>query len=364
MSDTGHKYPYEWRMGDTVYPKDKGKVFSCFACGGGSTMGYNLAGYDVIGCNEIDPRMNLAYVTNHHPKHNYLCDIREIVVKAQNGELPEELYQLDVLDGSPPCSSFSLAGRRDKDWGKEKVFREGQVSQVLDTLFFDFIDLAGAMKPKVCICENVKGIICGKAKAYTERIVEEFGAIGYKVYYQLLDSSRMGVPQKRNRVFFIAVREDQFDKLPGELLDQEGHFVMPMSFNEPAIPFGEVKTGPGSGQALNGEVRLNLWRNRLPGDKTLAQAYKRLTGKSAFFSNMLLNDDDVVPTLTTSNGNMILFDEPRLLSREEVCRISTFPMDYDFGVESPSYVCGMCVPPVMMAHVAGEVYERVLKYLG
>ena len=51
-----HKYNYRWTLKDAKFTKDKGSVFSCFACGGGSTMGYKLAGYDVIGCNEIDKR--------------------------------------------------------------------------------------------------------------------------------------------------------------------------------------------------------------------------------------------------------------------------------------------------------------------
>lgn len=59
-----HLYPYCWSLEDAVFTKDKGKVFSCFACGGGSTMGYKIAGYDVIGCNEIDPRMMKCYETN------------------------------------------------------------------------------------------------------------------------------------------------------------------------------------------------------------------------------------------------------------------------------------------------------------
>lgn len=59
---TQHLYPYRWSLEDAVFTKDKGKVFSCFACGGGSTMGYKIAGYDVIGCNEIDPRMMKCYV--------------------------------------------------------------------------------------------------------------------------------------------------------------------------------------------------------------------------------------------------------------------------------------------------------------
>ena len=52
-----HKFPYEWTLKDANFTKDKGTVFSCFACGGGSTMGYKLAGFDVLGCNEIDPKM-------------------------------------------------------------------------------------------------------------------------------------------------------------------------------------------------------------------------------------------------------------------------------------------------------------------
>ena len=69
---------WKWTMAND-YPKEKNglKVFSCFACGGGSTMGYKLAGCDVIGCCEIDPKMNEVYVKNHKPKYNFLMDIRK-----------------------------------------------------------------------------------------------------------------------------------------------------------------------------------------------------------------------------------------------------------------------------------------------
>ena len=148
-----HKFPYRWNLKDAVFTKDKGKVFSCFACGGGSTMGYKLAGFDVLGCNEIDSKMIEAYRINHDPKYSYLEPIQTFKLRE---DLPDELYNLDILDGSPPCSSFSMAGNREKDWGKEKVFREGQAEQVLDTLFFDFIDLAKKLQPKIVIAENVK----------------------------------------------------------------------------------------------------------------------------------------------------------------------------------------------------------------
>lgn len=124
-----HKFHYNWKLAEANFTKDKGKVFSCFACGGGSTMGYKLAGFDVIGCNEIDPKVNQVYVTNHAPRFNFLGDIREL--RERERELPPELYNLDILDGSPPCSTFSLSGNREKDWGKEKVFREGQTALLL-----------------------------------------------------------------------------------------------------------------------------------------------------------------------------------------------------------------------------------------
>src|SRR3990167_6006160 len=116
-----HKFSYNWRISDG-YPakniEEHGlKVFSTFACGGGSSMGYKLAGYDVIGCEEIDPKMMAAYETNHHPKFSFLEGIQEFKLRD---DLPKELYDLDILDGSPPCSSFSDSGLREDAWGKEK----------------------------------------------------------------------------------------------------------------------------------------------------------------------------------------------------------------------------------------------------
>ena len=134
-----HLYPWSWNLTDLEsVPKNGLKVFSTFSCGGGSTMGYKLAGYEVIGNVEIDRDMNKIYTLNHHPRFTYCMDIREFTA-TDNALLPEELFSLDILDGSPPCSVFSAAGEREKGWGKEKVFREGQKKQRLDDLFFAFI---------------------------------------------------------------------------------------------------------------------------------------------------------------------------------------------------------------------------------
>lgn len=158
-----HRFNYLWTLKDAHFSKDKGTVFSCFACGGGSTMGYKLAGFDVVGCNEIDPRVMNLYECNHHPRYAFLESIQ---VFKERTAFPEVLYNLDILDGSPPCSTFSMAGSREEAWGVEKKFREGQAEQVLDTLFFDFIEVARKLQPKVVIAENVKGLLLGDAKKY------------------------------------------------------------------------------------------------------------------------------------------------------------------------------------------------------
>ena len=161
MQENKHRFPFNWKLENAEFKKDKGNVFSCFACGGGSTMGYKLAGFNVLGCNEIDPKMIESYVANHKPKYAFLEPIQTFKLRD---DLPEDLFNLDILDGSPPCSSFSMSGSREKDWGKEKKFSEGQSLQVLDTLFYDFIDLAEKLQPKVVVAENVTGILKGNAQ--------------------------------------------------------------------------------------------------------------------------------------------------------------------------------------------------------
>ncbi|MDU7569089.1 MAG: DNA (cytosine-5-)-methyltransferase [Bacteroides sp.] len=351
-----HKFPYNWRLSEAKFTKDKGKVFSLFACGGGSTMGYKLAGFDVIGCNEIDPKINQVYVANHSPKYNLLGDIKDLKYR----ELPVELYNLDILDGSPPCSTFSIAGNREKDWGKEKKFREGQSKQVLDTLFFDFIDLAKELQPKIVIAENVKGLLMGNAIDYVRRIYKDFEDAGYYCQHFLLDASKMGVPQIRNRVFFICIRHDlgmNFLKV-SDLFNVEPHISM--DFNEPKICYGEFADYMGKPY---GKRMKEMFDNRKEGDIDMAAAYLRLTGKRGFFNQNYLYEDKVCNTLTAHVDSTIPFKKPIYLSTSEVCNISTFPQDYNFCGLTPYYICGMSVPPIMMAQVATRVYNQWLSKL-
>lgn len=350
-----HKFDYRWTLADANFTKDKGKVFSCFACGGGSSMGYKLAGFDVIGCNEIDNRMMYIYCQNHNPKFPFLEPIQTF---KERTDLPPELFNLDILDGSPPCSTFSMLGSREEAWGKMKKFREGQAEQVLDTLFFDFIQLAKRLQPKVVVAENVKGLLLGTAKKYMTNIYSGLDEAGYYVNHYLLDAQTMGVPQRRQRVFFVCLRKDLVRLVPCEQTLFETLPRLNMNFNEAVIPFKDVADG--MGDVVDSSKMRKFWDLRLDGDLDLSYVNEREFGKSGMFNHQLVYPDKVSPTLAARKDCLIRFDIPKYLSATEVCCISSFPQDYNFGGQIPHYVCGMSVPPVMMAQVASRIYEQWL----
>ena len=340
-------FPWKWNLADLKdRPKNGHTIFSCFSCGGGSSMGYKLAGYDVLGCCEIDPDMIKIYKQNNHPKYAYLMDIRDFV-KLPDEEIPEELKDLDILDGSPPCSVFSMAGSREDGWNVEKTFREGQAKQRLDDLFLHFISVAKKLKPKVVIAENVRGLLSGNAKGWVNQIVRAFDDAGYNTQIFLFNSARMGVPQKRERVFFIAGRKDL------------GFSKLKMHFDMPPIPFKDVRDPYGK-EMSETNTSGKLMKYRIPKDRSLSDINERVTKKKSGFTSPINHDDEPVQTIT-AGGYQFRMCDGLLMTDKDIISCQTFPQDYDFMDQTVQYVCGMSVPPVMMAKVAEQIYRQWLK---
>ncbi len=339
----------DWKKED--YPKPgKLKVFGTFVCGGGSSMGYKLAGFNHLGGVEIDYKMADLYQQNHYPKYLYIEDIRAFNKRT---DLPEELYNLDILDGSPPCTTFSMAGKREANWGKDKLFKEGQTKQVLDELVYVYCDTINKLRPKVAILENVPGIVAGKSKKYAIAIVECLNSYGYDVQIFQLNSATMGVPQSRERVFFIARRKDLNLK------------PLKLEFKSELYPFGSIvdkgcKTG--QPQKLWPSIQ-KRWSFVEKGDQSLKFAdarYRNLETCNAFFGTQILYDD-VVPGTLTSSGATVYYNEVRGLNDTEFRKMSTFPKDYDFMNYNARYVCGMSVPPFMIKGIATEIKKQWFK---
>jgi DNA (cytosine-5)-methyltransferase 1 len=344
-----HKFPYTWYL-KNGYPapgiENHGlKVFGTFICGGGSSMGYKLAGFNHLGGVEIDAAVSNIYEINHKPKYLYNIDIREF---NKINDLPAELFELDILDGSPPCSSFSMVGQREKHWGKQKLFKEGQTKQILDDLVFVYCDTIIKLKPKTFILENVKGIISGNAKAYAKKIIEKMTAAGYDVQVFCLNAASMGVPQKRERVFFIGSQKSlKFLKLK-------------FSFTEPAIPFRAIaaKTKNETHRKVSAGC-LKLWQKTMPGNQ-LSSAHP----KGNYFTHWKISDAMVCPTLTSTAGTCNHYcraDMPVYTNNTEWILCGSFPMDYNFLNMNPKYLIGMSVPPVMTAQISYQLFLQWFK---
>jgi len=257
--------------------------------------------------------------------------------------LPEELYNLDILDGSPPCSTFSTAGSREKAWGKEKVFREGQKKQTLDDLFFVFLDTVEKLKPKIVIAENVVGLIKGNAKGYVNAIIKKFYEIGYDVQLFKLNAALMDVPQARERVFFIA--------------NNQNYKKLKLDFNGKPILFGEVRTEQGANTGTELQKRVLLHNIQ---DCFSVEDINKKIGKSGGYTNLIIWDDRICNTIT-SNGQIFRAIDKLGFCKQDFVNVSSFPQDYDFGKENAKYICGMSVPPNMMANIAIEIWNQWLK---
>ena len=338
MSD----FTYRWNLNDLEkVEKNNLKVFSCFSCGGGSTMGYKMSGFEVIGCNEIDPEMMEVYKQNHNPKYSFLESITTFKLRE---DLPRELYGLDILDGSPPCSSFSITGNREKDWGKQKKFKEGQKDQILDDLFFHFIDLAHKLRPKVIVAENVKGMIIGKAKGYVKQVISLLKTAGYDVQLFLLNGATMGLPQRRERIFFIARRNDL------------NWSDLKLSFNEKAIP-AKVALADIIDEFYNDcskSINKKYWDKCKPGKK-----FNSVHPKGHLFNLFRVSKDLPFPTLTACSGRKFYrWDKMATFSTKQLCRISSFPENFKNTEASLRYQLGMSVPPLMMHKISRQIYKQ------
>ena len=334
-------FNYEWELkngypqslDNSVTPCDY-KVFGTFINGGGSTMGYKLAGFKHLGGVEIDDKTAECYKLNHNPKHLYIQDLREF---NKRDDLPSELYNLDILDGSPPCTTFSTAGDRDKSQGIEKTFKEGRAKQTLDDLLFVYADTINKLKPKVFIMENVVGLSHKNNALYIKEFANKLQ--DYTIQFFLLNGATMRLPQARERFFAIGHLKEY--KLPKLNLDFKGEI----------IPFSKVSDMSDTKQTLRqGTKTLDYWNKAKQGEAV---------GK--FESRKKVIDNKPVPTLTTTPHYHPHI--PRELNQREYCLCGSYPLDYKFTGHSYNFYIGMSVPPIMIANIAYQIRVQWLDKL-
>lgn len=314
------------------------KGISSFSGCGGSSTGVKMAGVQVLLATEFIKPAIETYEKNHKGTIVIGEDIRKVDWESWRKELKLKRGQLDFSEGSPPCKSFSTSGTGSDDWGKEKLYSEN-VYQRTDDLFYEEMRKLEAFMPKVFVCENVKGMVEGDAKGYFIEILRDLKAIGYDVKAQVLNAARLDVPQARERVIFVGVRNDLVKK----------------GFS-PVFP-----------KAKPYEVNVN---DVLPHIAYLKSKYRgdiKYVPASIPSPTIVASDGTNSETAGFSSGGFIetVDGERRKYTIDELKKIFTFPDDFIFtGTYKQQFErLGRSVPPLMMYRVVAELRRQILEKL-
>jgi DNA (cytosine-5)-methyltransferase 1 len=381
-------------------------AISTFSGCGGSSLGYKLAGFRVAWANEFVPAARDTYRANAPETILDPRDIREITPESILAALGLTVGQLDVLDGSPPCASFSTAGKREAGWGKIKTYSD--TKQRTDDLFFEYARLVRGIQPRIFIAENVSGLVKGTAKGYFKEILRELKECGYRVEARLLDAQWLGVPQMRQRVIFFGVREDldatpRFpkplpyrysvrDALPWIIAQGDnggfGHGSLP----ETSVPSPTIGAGPQTGNgayppSLVSARAMNDTRGQasysmgdvtdIPAPSIVASGHhlwvEEANGLNSqglgpgeqsdkYYSLVRTDPERPSPTVTQRGGDggdatITHPTERRKFTIAELKRICAFPDDFVLtGTYAQQWErLGRAVPPLMMAAIAEQV---------
>ena len=368
---------------------------SFFAGGGGSSSGYKLAGDDCKFVNEFQQVAVDTYLENW-PGTPHICgDIKNVTGKQIMEMTGIKEGELDILDGSPPCPPFSMSGTKQKGWGKEKT-AYGMKQKNIEDLTWEQIRIAGEMKPKVIVCENVKGLTMEYASEHLTRMVNDFEKLGYTTVYKVLKGHEQGVPQKRERVFIVSVRND--------VLDDIGMPFMLLSglFPEPEKEFASIHDAIDDIQLNNENASEAVelvnamkksakwkWMKRLPknpdkvvsvGDDVVGPWYDKVIAhrkkwgkelpekKTSFFQSRRVPWKQASHTLSeqglqTSLAVHLHPEEDRVFTTKESARIMTLPDDYKLTGTLNERLAriGLMVAPICMKYLADEIYKQILE---
>ncbi len=328
-----------WQQHLAPRADDAPTVISTFAGCGGSSLGYSMAGFRELLAVEWDNNAVETFRLNFPDVPVYHGDIGKLSTEQcleMTGLQPGEL---DVFDGSPPCQGFSTAGKRRFDDDRNQLFRE-------------YVRLLRGLQPKVFVMENVSGMVKGKMKLIFAEILRELKASGYKVSARLMNAMYFNVPQSRERMIFIGVREDleiepSHPKAESGLVvfstaieHLSGNEIMPVVSDKHAYPkmIRQIRQGESIGKRFGKGFNWIRCHPQRP--------------------------CPTIPKSTTYGGLGFLFlpDGSRSLSVRELARCASYPDRFVFvgGYSDGSARIGNSVPPLFMRSIARHIRTEIL----
>jgi DNA (cytosine-5)-methyltransferase 1 len=329
-------------MSEVWFQMVKPTVISTFAGCGGSSLGYHLAGFKELLAVEWDNNAVETFRLNFPGVPVYHGDIGKLTSAECMRLAGIKVGELDVFDGSPPCQGFSTAGKRKFDDPRNSLFKE-------------YARLLNELQPKAFVMENVTGMVKGYMKQAYLEIVKTLRGCGYRVKGQVMNAMYYNVPQSRERVIIIGVRND---------LGIEPNHPKPQT-----KPITTKHAFYGLDEQLVEKPLVQFlidYGNAHPGGWSTHDAiYERIKGSSAgCFSTKWCEWDRVCGTLPKNEiatTGVIHPNKKRYLNTCELKRIGSFPDSFVFTNRAKAVErIGNSVPPNLMKAIAEHIKENIL----
>lgn len=335
---------------------DKPKVISLFSGCGGLDYGFESAGFEIPIANEFNRAIFSTYKANHPDTHLIEGDITKVSVDQIRAILWDEFSldfsNIDGIIGGPPCQSWSVAGA------------ERGINDKKGQLFYQYLRILEAVKPKFFLIENVQGILAPKHRAALNGIIADFSNVGYDIEIIRVNTAQYNVPETRIRVFFVGLRKDtslsnvfQFPEPSDNLISLKQAIG---DLKDTAIASNGTKHNPNAVNCneypVQGFSPRFCIRTRIRGwDKP---GYTVLAGAR----HQQLHPDSLIPELNDKNLYSTLEGLRRVTVRE-AARIQSFPdsfrLIYDY-VDNGYLMVGNAVPPKMGEAIAIS-FKNMLK---
>lgn len=311
----------------------KPTVISTFAGCGGSSLGYQMAGFHELLAVEWNQNAVDTFRLNFPDVPVYHGDIAKLTGEECMRLAGIEKGQLDVLDGSPPCQGFSTAGKR-------------KFNDPRNSLFKEYARLLSELYPKVFVMENVTGMIKGYMKQAYLQIIKTLRECGYKAKGGVLNAMYFNVPQSRERVIIIGVREDLGIE-PSHPKPQGGAMSVRKAIGH--LPKGV--------QGKHEPQIIEAWHKAKPN-----QSLRKACSYVGSFQSVRLDPDRPSPTQIKAHLNWH-YEVPRKLTVQEAGCIQSFPDTFKFAGSKGQAKerIGNSVPPNLMKAIAEHIKVNILE---
>ena len=348
------------------------KIIDLFSGVGGLSLGFESNRFETVAAIDLWDDAIKTYNYNRKNKVGITMDVTKF-----NDEFLLKIlkkHKIEGIIGGPPCQGFSTARLSN---ATEKI---GKINESRNQLYLEFFRTVDIVRPRFFLIENVKGLVSANKGAFVKDIIHRFGSIGYNVSYKILNASDYGVPQNRQRVFFIGLLEGEFEfpeKFEYKISTKEAiadliqsnkeaiqKYSLPSKNEYQKLMRNGKKVVKNHEITIHNEQTLNVISMVPDGGniKSLPPEFWNIRKYNKAFQRM--NSKLPSNTIDTGHRNYFHYKDNRIPTARESARLQSFPDSFEFlGTKSSQYKqIGNAVPPLLAKVLAKKIITYLYEY--